>query len=126
MIKAKPNIKLIGTYAPGDISFFQNYEALVFPSTWFEGSPLVTVESFSAGTPVICTDQSGASEQINISKGGVVIKSSLTKAKIIEAQNEIRRNFMMYSTNARDSVVNEFSLNNWGRNLEKYLLEAIN
>jgi glycosyltransferase involved in cell wall biosynthesis len=126
IIQNKPNIRLLGTYAPGDISFFQNYEGLIFSSTWFEGSPLVTVESFSAGTPVICTDQSGASEQVDISKGGVVIKNSLTKAKIIEAQKDIRSNFKMYSMNARNSVINEFSIKNWGINLEKYLQEAIN
>jgi len=120
----KPNIKLIGTYPPGDSRIFLRYEGMIFPSTWYEGSPLVVMDCLGAGTPVICTDQSGASEQVQISKGGIVIPGKLTVASIKSAQSKIRESFSHFSHSAISAVETEFSLENWGNNLEKYLNEA--
>lgn len=121
----KPNIKLIGTYPPGDNSIFFRYEGMFFASTWYEGSPLVVVDCLGAGTPVICTDQSGAAEQVNLSQGGYVINGKLTREGIKAAQTNVRRNFTQLSTNAVRAVEWEFSIGKWGKQLEKYLGETI-
>ena len=125
LIAERSNIKLIGTYPPGENSIFSKYEGLIFPSKWFEGSPLVTMECLATGTPIICTDQSGASEQVAESKGGVVIAGALSRNKLAEAQAEIRANFDLYSRNAVAAISGEFSVESWGRKLESYLMEAI-
>lgn len=125
LIAEKSNIQLIGTYPPGENNIFSKYEGLVFPSKWFEGSPLVTMECLATGTPIICTDQSGASEQVGESKGGVVIAGALSTNKLIEAQENIRANFDLYSRNAIAAISGEFSVETWGRKLEGYLKEAI-
>jgi glycosyltransferase involved in cell wall biosynthesis len=121
----KQNIKLIGTYPPGDSSIFLRYEGMVFPSTWYEGSPLVVMDCLGAGTPVICTDQSGAAEQISISKGGFVITGEMNESAIKIAQVKIRQGFSEFSNNALKAVESEFSLGKWGDRLEQYLGEAV-
>ena len=125
LIAGKSNIQLIGTYPPGENNIFSKYEGLIFPSKWFEGSPLVTMECLATGTPIICTDQSGASEQVGESKGGVVIAGALSTNKLVEAQANIRANFDSYSRNAIAAISGEFSVETWGRKLEGYLQEAI-
>ena len=125
LIKDNSNIQLIGTYPPGESKIFTKYEGLIFPSKWFEGSPLVTMECLATGTPIICSDKSGAKEQIEETKGGFVITGDLTTHKLVEAQANLRANFEIYSQNAKVAIAGEFSVDNWGRKLVKYLEEAV-
>jgi len=125
MILRKQNIKLIGTYPPGKNEIFKSYEGLIFPSKWFEGSPLVIMDCLGTGTPIICTTFSGAREQIDLTKGGVVINGDLTKFNLQKAQEHIRANFDLYSRNAIAAISGEFSVETWGRKLEGYLKEAV-
>jgi glycosyltransferase involved in cell wall biosynthesis len=120
-IQNRSSIRLIGTYPPGDNSILSNYEGMIFTSTWYEGSPLVIVDSFGAGTPVICTDISAAKEQVQISKAGVVIKGHLSEKGLLDAVRDIRKNFESYRENARVAIKNEFSIDNWGLKLESHL-----
>jgi glycosyltransferase involved in cell wall biosynthesis len=124
-IKDKPNIRLIGTFPPGSKDIYRNYEGLIFPSTWIEGSPLVVIDAISCGTPVICTDLSSASEQINISGCGVVVKGRLSKLKIISAQSEIRKNFSTMSNSGINKSTSEFSVTNWSNKLLTFLSEIV-
>lgn len=52
-----PNLEYLGFK---DRSFIveamKSCKALIFPSIWYEGLPLTILESFSTGTPVICSD----------------------------------------------------------------------
>ena len=125
IISSKPNIKLIGLYPPGDTSIYSKYEGLIFGSTWYEGSPLVVADCLSTGTPVICTDESGASELIDISKGGFVIKGELNEIKLKNAIIDIRKNFKLYSDNAIKSSFTEFSVENWASKLEKIIYSVL-
>jgi glycosyltransferase involved in cell wall biosynthesis len=125
IISDKPNINLIGTYPPGKNELFLNYEGMIFGSSWFEGSPLVIVDCLGTGTPIICTDQSGAREQVELTGGGIVISGPLTVDKISKSQLQIRENFQKMSESAKHAIKNNFSVDSWGKKLEKYLLEAI-
>lgn len=120
-IQNKSNIRLIGTYPPGENSILSKYEGMIFNSTWYEGSPLVIVDSFGAGTPVICTDVSAAREQVQISKAGVVIEGHVSEKGLLDAIREIRAHFESYQANALISVKHEFSVDNWGLKLESHL-----
>ena len=125
LIKQKSNIKLIGIYPPGDNSVYEKYFGLIFSSTWYEGSPLVVADSLATGTPVICTDESGARELLEISNGGFVIKGSLSQEKLRVAMTTIRDNFEYYSQNARASSQAEFSLENWTLRLEEIFIGVL-
>ena len=82
------------------------------------------MECLATGTPIICTDQSGASEQVEDSRGGVVIRGPISKNKLVEAQASIREKFDTYSQNAVLAISGQFSVEMWGRNLEGFLQEA--
>jgi glycosyltransferase involved in cell wall biosynthesis len=125
LIKQKSNINLIGVYPPGDNSVYEKYVGLIFSSTWFEGSPLVVADSLATGTPVICTDESGAKELLEISKGGFVIKGSFSEEKLRTAMSTIRNNFEFYSQNARASSYAELSLENWILRLEEIFIGVL-
>jgi glycosyltransferase involved in cell wall biosynthesis len=124
LIKLKPNIKLIGTYPPGDHSIFMRYEGLVFPSSWIEGSPLVVMECLGTGTPVICREVSSASEQIRQTNGGAIIPGDLTEEKLNIAMHDIRENFNRYSQNSATKNLDEFSIPAWKGKFQSFLYEA--
>ena len=125
LIKQKGNIKLIGIYPPGDNSIYEKYVGLIFSSTWYEGSPLVVADSLATGTPVICTDESGARELLEISNGGIVIEGSFSQDKLRGAMTTLRDNFEFYSQNARASSQTELSLENWTLRLEEIFIDVL-
>jgi len=50
------NIKFLGSLDKNEVyQQLQLSSALVFPSIWFEGMPLIIIEAFSSGTPVIAS-----------------------------------------------------------------------
>jgi glycosyltransferase involved in cell wall biosynthesis len=125
LIKSKENIKLIGTYPPGDNAIYRKYEGLIFSSTWYEGSPLVVADSLATGTPVICTDESGAKELVTLSKGGIVITGSFSEENLSYSMKKIRFDFESYSRNAIQSSQTFLSKANWIRQLEQILINVL-
>jgi glycosyltransferase involved in cell wall biosynthesis len=126
LIRNKSNINLIGTYQPGDHSIFLKYEGLIFPSTWLEGSPLVVMECLGTGTPVICTDISSASEQVQAVEGGIVIGGALSHLKILEAIQKLRLNYDFFSNNAWRQSQEKFAVKSWSAKFEEHLMNVIN
>lgn len=65
-------------------------KALVFPSLWYEGSPLTIIEMKSYGIPCIVPDKCSASEEIIDGKTGYIFKSGdldSLKSAIIKFEN---------------------------------------
>jgi glycosyltransferase involved in cell wall biosynthesis len=125
MILNRPHIKMIGTFPPGTADIYYQYEGLIFPSTWLEGSPLVIADALSTGTPVIAMGSSASKEQVEISKAGVVITEELATSNLAAALIDIRSNFERYSQNAKNASGAEFSIKRWSRNLSDFLSEAV-
>ncbi len=51
------NIKYLGFKSKNEIiNFMKKSKALIFPSEWYEGFPMVLVESLSTGTPIITSN----------------------------------------------------------------------
>jgi len=124
LIKTRPQIRMIGTFPPGTLEIYYNYEGLIFPSTWLEGSPLVIADALSTGTPIVALDVSAACEQVELSRAGVVIKGGLSVGKLQSAFQEIRLNSLNYSKNALLASRTTFSLENWSFRLSQFLSEA--
>jgi glycosyltransferase involved in cell wall biosynthesis len=71
-----PNITFTDWLESEQISnIILNSRALVFPSVWYEGAPLIIVEAMSAGLPCVVSDSTSATELIKHGSTGRVFKS---------------------------------------------------
>jgi glycosyltransferase involved in cell wall biosynthesis len=61
---------------PGEqvVSLLQNYHLLAVPSRWLETGPLVVLEAFAAGTPVIGSKLGGIAELITHDVNGALVE----------------------------------------------------
>ncbi len=71
--------------APGHVAFLgalsrvdvlremANAQALVVPSLWYEGFPMVVVEAFAQGTPVIASEIGGLAEVVSAGRTGALV-----------------------------------------------------
>ena len=55
------------------VSILRDYHALVVPSRWQETGPLVVLEAFAAGIPVIGTDLGGIAEWVIPERNGLLV-----------------------------------------------------
>jgi len=66
-----PNDKIIG--------ILKQYHALVVPSQWLETGPLVVLEAFAAGIPVIGSRLGGISELVTDGVDGILVDADSGK-----------------------------------------------
>ena len=70
------NIRFLGHTSGAALrALYRGATAVVVPSICFDNSPLVTIEAFMHGTPVIARDLGGMSEMIEDSGGGAVYET---------------------------------------------------
>jgi len=119
------NLNFIGTFSPNDHEYYKRFEALIFPSSWLEGSPLVVTEAISSGIPVIATNTSSAEELIQMSGCGLVINQSFSSEILKKSIEEVRRNRMTYKARGIAAASNLFSPQVWIRKLENIFLETL-
>lgn len=63
IINENPNVKISGWVDEREISnLLKNVRALILPSLWYEGMPLVVLEALSRGIPVIVSNVCNATE----------------------------------------------------------------
>ena len=70
-----PRIKLFPALAPDAVpAFLRSIDLLAVPSQWFETGPLVALEAFAMGTPVIGSDLGGISELVRHGQNGWLVR----------------------------------------------------
>lgn len=62
------------------IALLQQYEVLAVPSQWFETGPLVVLEAFAAGIPVVGSDLGGIAEKVEHEVNGLLVPSLKVQA----------------------------------------------
>jgi glycosyltransferase involved in cell wall biosynthesis len=66
-----PRITFRGPYGHGELAgALSSIDVLVVPSVWYENTPFVVLEAFSAGRPVIASDLGGLSELVKDGRNG--------------------------------------------------------
>lgn len=71
--KRYPNVEFVGWKSKDEmLPYLQRARCLVFPSIWYEVSPLTPLEVMSYGIPVICSDLNAASDFIENGKNGML------------------------------------------------------
>jgi glycosyltransferase involved in cell wall biosynthesis len=71
-----PRIIFRGPYAHGELAeALSAIDVLVVPSVWYENTPFVVLEAFSAGRPVISSDLGGLSEIVKDGVNGRTFRS---------------------------------------------------
>lgn len=70
---ANPQAEMAGWCSGAEVqSHLSRARALVFPSLWYEGQPLVPIEALLRGIPVICGNWSAAAETIEDGVNGLI------------------------------------------------------
>jgi glycosyltransferase involved in cell wall biosynthesis len=61
----RDTVRAYGRYRAEEVGrILSDVDWTIFPSTWWENSPLVIQESFACGVPVICSDIGGMAEKV--------------------------------------------------------------
>jgi glycosyltransferase involved in cell wall biosynthesis len=120
----KKSIKVRSAEFTNSSDFLDEFEGLVFPSTWLEGSPLVIYEALSISLPVICNSISSASEIFAQSQAGVVIENFSSQAVIQDGINELRTNYNFRQEECLRLSMGKLSRESWGIKLEQILMDS--
>jgi glycosyltransferase involved in cell wall biosynthesis len=72
-----PELEWVGRQ-PRDrvLAMMKNAKALIFPSVWYEGFPMVMVEAYAVGLPVIATDLGSMSSLVDHGRTGLRFRPS--------------------------------------------------
>lgn len=77
----EPRIKICRPVTPDQVvATLKNYDALLVPSQWSETGPLVVLEAFAAGIPVIGSNLGGISEWVTDEKDGLLVSATTPEA----------------------------------------------
>lgn len=94
------NIYYLG-FQPQEMIFADLSEAsaLLFPSVWYEGFPMILAESFSISRPVVSTNLGNHGDVVKASGGGVLFEAG-NKERFMDAIHEVIVNNAKYSAQA--------------------------
>lgn len=119
-----PNIEFVGWVSRKEMeNYLYGARAMIFPSMWYEGAPLVIIEMKSYGIPCIVSDVSSACEEIKDGEDGYIFRSGdldELKSKIMLIENS---NISAIG----NEIINKFNANIYSMNMHmKKLLDIYN
>jgi len=115
------NVKLIGFVSDEELPYYYALsDIFILPSKTGEGFPMVVIEAFASGLPVIGTNTGGQIEIIKEDQTGFIVEPNEPKqiAKKIEYLYENKKLLKEMSKNCRKLIEKEFS---WEKNVDNLL-----
>ena len=86
-----PDAEILGWKRPTEVQeWIGRARALVFPSLWYEGQPLVPMEALALGVPVVCGTWSAAVEHVEDGISGIHYRQPSAEA-LAEALGKVTR-----------------------------------
>jgi glycosyltransferase involved in cell wall biosynthesis len=71
-----PGVEMLGPRSPEDVrELMRDAFALVMPSLWYEGFPMVIAEAFSTGLPVIASDLGSLASILDHGRTGMLFQA---------------------------------------------------
>jgi glycosyltransferase involved in cell wall biosynthesis len=75
LAQGNPNVRFKGSFTRSQIAdVLSGIDVVVVPSMWYENTPLVILEAFAAGKPVIATNLGGMSEIVDDGVNGLLFE----------------------------------------------------
>jgi glycosyltransferase involved in cell wall biosynthesis len=91
-VEADPRVRLVPPVASGEVTdVLRAYDALVVPSQGLETGPLVVLEAFAAGTPVVGSDLGGIAELVTHERDGLLVGPAESAAAWADALGRLAR-----------------------------------
>ena len=115
------NIKLLGFVSNEELpDYYALSDIFILPSKTGEGFPMVVIEAFASGLPVIGTNTGGQIEVIRDDQTGFIVEPNEPKqiSKKIEYLSENKKLLKEMSKRCRKLIEKEFS---WKKNVDKKL-----
>ena len=93
------------------VEILKSVKALIFTSVWYEGMPMVILEAFSVGTPIISSNIGGPAEMIQDNYNGLLFEPAdstelKNKISLLEEDNTLLGRL---SNNARETYTQKFT-----------------
>ena len=110
--KQYTNLEFTGWKSKKEVQeYMKNARALIFPSRWYEGAPLTTIEAFSIGLPCIVSNRCAASEFTKEGVNGFLFDGTVNELKEKLIQYNEKVNIQQMSKDTYNSYL-EFNFNN--------------
>ena len=115
--KEFPNLEFVGWKNSREVKEYMfKAKGLIFPSRWYEGAPLTTIEAASIGLPSIVSNKCSAREFIKNKNNGIIFDGSLedliNKIKEYEKLDIVQMSDCAYKEYKKISFDKESYLNN--------------
>jgi len=127
LVSDKVNIKLYLKTIQDINSFIGEVHAVIAPFTsrqLTKPCPHSIIEGLAAGKPVLVSRETGIADLIEQEKCGVVFKP--TEEETLKAISELKKNYKIYQTNARQCAEKYFSAHKFIQNYKTIYNEALN
>ncbi len=106
-----PEAIVLGWKSPAEVQeWMGKARALVFPSLWYEGQPLVPMEALMRGVPVVCGSWSAAKECVEDGRNGCIYHTPSPEA-LAEALRKVKTLPTFDPTSIREDVSPEKHFN---------------
>lgn len=119
-----PNIKYLGHTSREEVlEYFKKTKALIFPSLWYEGMPMVIVECMASGAPIIVSDLGNPGVMVTHEANGLKFEAG-NADELIKQVRKLEQNPHLvdaYSNASRNTYMDHYSPSaNYQRLMEIY------